>query len=113
LSTSTTQHGRLYRLHRWKEASKRFLARPENALCRPCRARGKVVASREVHHEPYHGGDPVAFWDERTWVPICRPCHSSRTRAEELETRTGKPQLQRGCDVHGVPLDPNHFWNRG
>jgi hypothetical protein len=61
LDTSTTQHGHLYRLHRWKEASKRFLSRPENALCRPCRARGKVVASREVHHEPHYGGDPLAF----------------------------------------------------
>jgi 5-methylcytosine-specific restriction endonuclease McrA len=102
---STTRWGKLYGSQRWRKASKRFLARPENALCRPCRERGLVVASEATDHIVDHCGDPVLFWSEDNWQPICWSCHSSKTR-------TGEPPRRKGCDARGVPLDPSHPWHR-
>ncbi len=36
---------------------------------------------------------------------LCHECHSSKTARE----RNGKPRVM-GCDVNGMPLDPNHPW---
>lgn len=37
---------------------------------------------------------------------LCHECHSRKTQAD-----MGK-QVKYGCDEHGIPLDPNHHWNK-
>lgn len=59
---------------RWAEASKLFLARPENRICAICRR----VASECTDHIRPHGGDPVLFWDESNWQPACIACNSRK-----------------------------------
>jgi 5-methylcytosine-specific restriction protein A len=105
---STTKHGALYRLHRWKRESRAFRDTPEGALCWLCKARGLIVPSECVDHDPPHNGCEQAFWDRSTWRALCLPCHASVTLAQ----RAGRPVRVRGCTVDGMPLDPSHFWHR-
>ena len=62
---------------RWKRARLWFLA--EHPLCRDCEAEGRQEGATEVHHEPKHGGDAVAFWDTARWVGLCKRHHDTRT----------------------------------
>ena len=41
-------------------------------------------------------------------MSLCAQCHNTKTRVVE---QLGREFLVRGCDVHGMPLDPNHPWN--
>jgi 5-methylcytosine-specific restriction enzyme A len=108
---STTRWQHLYGSQRWRKASAAFLRRPENALCRPCKARGLVVASEATDHIVEHRGSERLFWDEDNWQPICWSCHSAKSRHDETERRTGRPRLRSGCDANGIPIDPRHPWN--
>jgi 5-methylcytosine-specific restriction enzyme A len=110
--SSTTQHERLYGSRRWRIASERFRASPEGALCRPCRARGKLVPSAAVDHIVPHAGDLELFWSEANWQGICASCHSSKTRSDEYVQKTGQIRLRPGCDSSGFPLDERHPWHR-
>jgi 5-methylcytosine-specific restriction endonuclease McrA len=102
--SSTTRWQKLYSSQRWRKASKRFLSRPENALCRPCKAQGLIVPSKATDHIRDHHGDEALFWSEANWQPICASCHSSKTR-------TGKPPVRRGCTASGIPLNRAHHWH--
>ena len=42
--------------------------------------------------------------DPRNLASLCGPCHSRKTQAD-----MGK-RVNWGCDVNGMPLDPNHPW---
>lgn len=59
-----------------------------------------------VDHIVPHRGDPVLFWDERNWQPLCKRCHDAAKQSEE---KTG---VVRGCDASGEPLDPSHPWSK-
>ena len=109
---STTRWGHLYRLSRWKKASEAFRASPEGALCIDCKAQGKIVPSEVTDHIVPHSGDLDLFWDPANWAPRCWSCHSVKSRADEFEARTGKIQLRKGCDAHGIPLDPRSHWHQ-
>lgn len=103
---------------RWQKARVAFLL--ENPLCCGCRGRGLVVGATVVDHIKPHrmadalrSGDPQAlaearrlFWDKTNWQGLCANCHNSdKQRLERSGTVAG-------CDARGVPLDPNHHWNR-
>ncbi len=97
--------GRLYDKRAWRRQSRAFLQC--NPLCCMCEQVGKVTLATLVDHIKPHGGDPGLFWDqENNWQSLCGTCHSGAKASFE---RTGKV---RGCDVHGVPLDPVHPWNQ-
>lgn len=34
-------------------------------------------------HESLHRGDPVLFWDESNWQPLCKHHHDSKTMTED------------------------------
>ena len=87
-----------------RRRSKQYLA--ENPLCRMCTAAGRTSLATVTDHVEPHRGDPEKFWDEANWAALCKPCHDGAK--QELE----KSGTLRGCDVHGVPLDPGHHWNR-
>lgn len=75
---------------RWRKAAKRFLS--EYPLCgrRPggvapvmsqCHDEGRISAAVQVDHVEPHRGDPVKFWDERNWQPLCRECGARKSQA--------------------------------
>ena len=101
----STMTSRLYDTQRWKRARRLFLA--EHPICSMCQAAGRVRLATVVDHIVPHRGDAELFFDEGNWSPLCKPCHDGAK--QELE----KSGTIRGCDVNGLPLDPNHLWRRG
>lgn len=71
-------------------------------LCRDCTARGLTEPATDVDHRD---GDPGNN-DLTNLQPLCHSCHSLKTARDH-----GK-KVSMGCDVHGMPLDPSHPWNR-
>jgi 5-methylcytosine-specific restriction enzyme A len=95
---------------RWRKARLRFLE--AHPLCTECKRHNYLVAATEVDHIIEHRGDHKLFWDETNWQPLCTMHHSQKTMHAIRETARGRPVLQRGCDVNGIPLNPNHPWNQ-
>jgi 5-methylcytosine-specific restriction enzyme A len=65
--------------HRWRKASKAWLALPENRYCLDCKKRGRVKLSDVVDHIKPHRGDQGLFWDPGNWQPLCFTCHNRKT----------------------------------
>jgi 5-methylcytosine-specific restriction enzyme A len=69
--------------NRWQVAARSFLAKPENRLCRVCRANDEIRVATEVDHIKPHRGDYVTFWDAGNWQGLCKRHHSEKTRRGE------------------------------
>lgn len=103
--------------HRWKLARADHLRR--HPLCVFCQQAGRSVPAVLVDHIKAHrlgeakqSGDPERiaqawklFWDRANWQSLCRRCHDSTKQRMEKSGRLG-------CSDSGLPLDPNHHWNR-
>jgi len=86
----------------WEKARLAFLR--EHPLCVHCEAQGFVTAATDVDHRIPHRGDQALFWNVANWQPLCRPCHSRKTRAEGGRTfdRADPPTpLQTPADLGG------------
>jgi 5-methylcytosine-specific restriction enzyme A len=100
--------------NRWRKARARYLA--GHPLCASCLAQGRLTAATVVDHVVPHGGDRQRFWDCDNWQALCKACHDSKTvrdgrwRQRQLSDRAAHRIY--GCDVNGMPLDPEHPWNR-
>lgn len=96
------QHSHLYDRRWQKRREAQLRAEP---LCRLCMAiRGRAVAASIADHVVPHRGDPELF--EGALQSLCASCHSSWKQQME---ETGRFD---GCDLHGIPLDPNHPWRK-
>lgn len=93
-----------YHTTRWRARRARQLA--EHPLCAMCEKQGKVTAASIADHVEPHRGDPVAFWTGKL-QSLCKRCHDS---AKQLKEKHG---VYPGCDVDGMPLDPDHVWSKG
>ena len=62
---------------KWRNARARFLRK--HPLCIKCKEKGKLTPATVVDHIIPHRGDPVLFWDENNWQPLCRDCHGEKT----------------------------------
>lgn len=62
---------------KWRNARARFLRK--HPLCVKCRENGKLTPATVVDHIIPHRGDPILFWDENNWQPLCRDCHGEKT----------------------------------
>lgn len=71
-----------------------------------CLEMGREVMATVVDHKKPHHGDEELFWDHDNWQSLCAACHSGAKRVKE--NRGYLP----GCDIYGVPLDNDHFWNK-
>jgi 5-methylcytosine-specific restriction enzyme A len=98
-----------YGTQRWRRRAKHQLE--VEPLCHACRARGLVEAATIADHVEHHGGDEGRFWTGEL-QSLCAGCHSSKSLVDRAARRTGRPPRVKGCDAHGHPTDPNHFWNR-
>lgn len=74
-------------------------------LCRLCMdVRGLVTVATVADHIEPHRGDPAKF--AGPLQSLCKSCHDSWKQQQEKSGRI------KGCDLHGMPLDPSHPWNR-
>lgn len=91
---------------RWRRARFAYLSR--HPLCVRCAAAGITRAATDVDHVLPHRGDHKLFWDEANWQSLCQEHHAAKSARE----RHGTADAVTGCDVDGLPLDPNHPWRR-
>lgn len=84
---------------RWQKARLTFLRRPENVLCRECKAAGRTELATVVDHRVPHRGDMELFWDTDNWQALCKPCHDSHKQSIE---RGGSGRQRVGID--GLPI---------
>lgn len=66
---------------KWQRSRERFLRK--NPLCVECQKEGKYVKATVVDHIVPHRGDPVLFWNESNWQPLCKHHHDSKTMTED------------------------------
>ena len=104
--------------HRWRQSRDAFLAL--NPFCSMCSTDVRPVPASLVDHktpprlmDAKESGDPdrikaawKLFWDQGNWQPLCKLCHDSTKQRLEQSGRLA------GCTATGIPLDPNHHWNR-
>ena len=70
--------------HRWRKASKAYLAEEGNQLCRVyCPGEGRVTEATCVDHVVPHRGDARLFWDRSNWQPSCKRCNDRKAAQEE------------------------------
>lgn len=101
-SAEAAAYRRLYRTRRWLQERDRQLT--EHPLCAMCLPR--VTAATVCDHvDPRDKDDPEAFFTGAK-QSLCKTHHDSTKQREE---RRGHII---GCDDAGLPLDPNHHWNR-
>lgn len=88
----------------WKRIRAAKLA--TNPICEYC----LCMAASEVDHimAINEGGSPTEWNNLRS---ACHHCHSTKTYYIEVLKRDRVPV--KGCDIHGRPLDPEHYWNKG
>lgn len=99
------QHGAMYD-SRWRATRRGWLAK--HPFCSLCAERGVVSAANVLDHIHPHGGDWAVFWDRDNWQSLCTQCHSgAKQRGEKA-----KDGVIPGVGVDGLPLDPNHRWNK-
>jgi 5-methylcytosine-specific restriction endonuclease McrA len=67
---------------RWQRFRKQFLF--ENPLCSHCQENGIQTPANEIDHIKPHRGDQTLFWDVSNLQPLCKSCHSKKTRAEQI-----------------------------
>ena len=96
-----------YSTQRWQRLRKHKLR--ENPLCELCLDSGRVEAATVVDHlvAIKQGGDP--FPPTCALLSVCVRCHNTKTKVIE---QLGRQFLYRGCDVNGMPKDPEHPWNK-
>lgn len=78
----------------------------ETPLCEPCARRGLHVIAEHVDHVVSIRSGGPAFPALAGLRSLCASCHSIKTNA--LDRRGGKGVAFKGCDVNGLPLDPDH-----
>lgn len=101
-SAGAAAYRRLYGTKRWLHERDRQLT--EHPLCAMCLPR--VTAATACDHvDPRDKDDPETFFTG-TKQSLCKTHHDSTKQREE---RRGHII---GCDDTGIPLDPNHHWNR-
>lgn len=96
-----------YKEQRWKRLRIYLLGR--NPLCKRCGSPSQVV-----DHVRPHKGDRQLFFAEWNLQCLCKRCHDSKTaRKDSGFAKDGKDALMGRCDETGMPVDPDHPWNRG
>lgn len=90
--------------YRWQKAREGFLK--SHPLCAMHLDLGQYVPATLVDHIDPHRGDQAKFWDRKNWQSLCKDCHDG---AKQKLEKTG---VLVGCNLAGIPVDPNHHWAR-
>lgn len=102
-SNEARAYRRLYNTSRWQKKRADHIA--ANPLCVMCLAEGKARSGNIADHRIPHKGNEILFF-EGELDTLCEHHHNSVKQSFE---RTGK---LKGFDDDGLPLDPNHAWNK-
>ena len=98
-----SRHAHLYG-RAWRKRRARQLAL--HPICVICfKLRALIVTATVADHVIPHRGD-VHMFRHGELQSLCQSCHSSFK--QQLEVRG----FIAGCDLTGMPLDPEHPWNR-
>ncbi|MCK2183518.1 HNH endonuclease [Halomonas getboli] len=92
----------LYNTRRWHRLRAAQLR--DEPLCRFCRDLGRVTPAKVADHITPHKGGEALFFDADNLQSLCKTCHDS---AKQRQEKTGSLP---GCDLDGLPLDPDHPW---
>ena len=84
----------------------RRLKLSETPLCETCALRGRHVIAEAVDHVVSIARGGHAFPPLTGLRSLCPGCHSIKTNA--LDRAGGKGVAIKGCDIEGLPLDPDH-----
>lgn len=74
----------------------------DEPLCRSCYEDNRIVNASDVDHID---NDPTNN-DRSNLAALCHSCHSVKTQRDQGS------KVVYGCDVNGLPLDPDHHWNK-
>jgi 5-methylcytosine-specific restriction enzyme A len=78
-----------------------------NPLCEHCESKGLVTIATEVDHIiPLFKGGEESLDPTVNKQSLCAECHRIKTANDKGH------KAKYGCDVNGMPLDPNHYWNK-
>lgn len=86
----------------------RALVLREQPICPECERMGQYTAANEVDHIDNDASNN----DRSNLIGLCKTHHSQKTARHEHFKRTGQWLPVKGCDINGIPLDPNHHWNK-
>ena len=75
-------------------------------LCEACARRGRHMIAEHVDHVVSIASGGHAFPPLDGLMALCPSCHSIKTNAKDR--KGGKGVAFKGCDVNGLPLDPDH-----
>ena len=75
-------------------------------LCKFCLDRGITELATVADHIKAHKGDVRSFLNGNNLQSLCKTCHDGAKQREENRGYVI------GCDVDGIPLDPEHHWNK-
>lgn len=99
-----------YNTKLWKSIRKTKLYR--DPICQQCEADGRTEAATDVDHvlAISKGGEP---WSMSNLRSLCHSCHSRKTRHVDQLGKAAVPRRAiKGCGTDGLPLDPEHHWNK-
>ena len=110
---AASKHGPAGLDGRWRRARSEYLA--EHPWCVRCLIKGRRTPATVVDHVEPHRDDERLFWDRDQWQVLCKPHHDAKTvrdgRWGQRHLSNGAARSIPGCDVHGMPLDPDHPWD--
>ncbi|BAQ16926.1 hypothetical protein [Methyloceanibacter caenitepidi] len=95
----------LYKTKRWRQLRLAQLRRHPMCQCPHCKEKG--LPAEVVDHIERHAGDRKLFFDRRNLQSMAKECHDRFKQSQER----GGAGFDRGCDEHGLPLNPDHHWN--
>lgn len=94
----------LYHSVLWRKIRASYLL--EHPLCVMCLKEGRDSIASVVDHKIPHHDDPVLFYQESNFQPLCYHHHNSIKQQQELHG------YSQACDVNGFPLDAGHPFNQ-
>jgi 5-methylcytosine-specific restriction enzyme A len=103
------ERNRFYNRSAWKKLRASKLS--QNPLCEECLKRELFVPAVHVDHVLPLATHPERGMDATNLQSLCHSCHSGKTR-EEQTGRKSKHWSSGRVGLDGIPLDPNHKWNR-
>lgn len=93
-----------YNSKRWRTERLEHLR--NEPFCRFCAEQGRMIPAAVIDHIKPWRGDLSLFWNRANWQSLCKTCHDG------AKQRFEKSGHLIGSNAAGMPLDPNHLWNK-
>lgn len=94
-----------YNNRKWIKLAKAILS--QYPMCALCGKIGRDTPATVVDHIKPHKGDYDLFWSVDNLQALCKTCHDSQKRQQEING------YSQACGVDGYPIDGGHPWGGG